>query len=103
MLVEVRFTNPPTTTTQANNGPNANVDMAALDVARIAVMVILQDSNELNDAIIAQQSLQNFFVSGGQSATNPAAVDIGNGYTVNLQDGQVTNPNGTIYGQRISS
>lgn len=89
--------------TTPSQGPGANIDTRALDVARIAVMFILQDSNQLNDAIVTQQSLQNFFVSGGQTAADPSAVDIGNGYLVNLKDGHITNPNGTVVGHRTES
>ena len=75
---------------------------ASLDFARIAVLYVLQDSGQLNNAIEAQQALQSYFSTGsianGQ-VTSSNNVTLQNGYTANLARLSLIMPNGTTVGQ----
>ncbi|KAF4553233.1 Hypothetical protein D9617_7g029600 [Elsinoe fawcettii] len=80
-----------------SNSPN-NTSPMELDFARVAVLFVLQDSGQLNEAIAAQSSFQKWF--SGQSAPGVASTNITlqNGYSANLNTGQVVVKNGTKVG-----
>ncbi|KAJ9622693.1 hypothetical protein H2203_006343 [Taxawa tesnikishii (nom. ined.)] len=73
----------------------------SIDFARVAVLFVLQDSGELNDAISAQEAFTDYFGSGttetGQriSAQN---ITLGGGYTADLVTRTVLTGNGTTVG-----
>lgn len=75
--------------------------VADLDFARVAVLFVLQDSAQLNNAIEAQEALQSYFTSGDTStgeAVNPSNITLQNGYTVNIERHTLVVPNGTTIG-----
>lgn len=80
----------------AITAPGVINNTRALDFARVAVLFVLQDSNELNYAIVAQQSLQSYLASGKTSSASN--VTVGNGYSVNFSQGMIQSGNGTLVG-----
>ena len=84
----------------SSSGTNSTLT-ADLDFARVAVLFVLQDSAQLNDAIEAQEALQSYFSTG--ETTTGAIVDtknitLQNGYTANLDRRTLVVPNGTTVG-----
>lgn len=81
----------------ATNSPN-RTSTEELDFARVAVLYVLQDSGQLNEAIAAQSSLQKWF--SGQAAPGVASTNITlqNGYSANLNTQQLVVKNGTKVG-----
>ncbi|PNS19491.1 hypothetical protein CAC42_7335 [Sphaceloma murrayae] len=79
------------------NSPN-NTSPLELDFARVAVLYVLQDSGQLNEAIAAQSAFQKWF--SGQAAPGVASTNITlqNGYSANLNTQQVVVKNGTKVG-----
>ncbi|GAB7340128.1 hypothetical protein MBLNU457_6612t1 [Dothideomycetes sp. NU457] len=72
-----------------------------LDFARIAVLFVLQDSRQLNDAVSAQKALQSYFSTGTDSSgktLNASNVPLQNGYSADLVQYTLTAPNGTTVG-----
>ncbi|KAH0137978.1 hypothetical protein KCU67_g15604, partial [Aureobasidium melanogenum] len=69
--------------------------------ARIAVLFVFQQSGQLNNAIAAQENLQNYFTSGTTSTgqrINASSIDLGADISANLQNHSVTFANGTVIG-----
>ena len=79
----------------------ASANSTMLDFARIAVLFVMQDSGQLNNAISAQEKLQDYFTSGttsmGQTidATN---ITLAEGYTANLRAHTITTAGGSSVG-----
>jgi hypothetical protein len=76
-------------------------DSTTLDFARIAVLLVFQQSGQLNNAIAAQENLQNYFTSGTTSTgqqIDVSSVDLGANFKANLNNHSVTLANGTVIG-----
>jgi hypothetical protein len=76
-------------------------DSTTLDFARIAVLFVFQQSGQLNNAIAAQENLQNYFTSGTTSTgqqIDVSSIDLGANYSANLKNHSVTLANGTVIG-----
>lgn len=71
-------------------------DQATLDFARTAVLYILQASDTLNTAILAQQQLTGAFSNPASAASG--VVQIADGWEVNLVSWTVQGSNGTSVG-----
>lgn len=96
------FDSTPTSTSSASSTSSAAstavssspADVTMLDFARAVVLFVMQDSGQLNSAVTAQESLQDYFTSGttniGQVIDN-TNITLAAGYTANLQKYTVTN------------
>ncbi|KAI5195451.1 hypothetical protein E4T38_09087 [Aureobasidium subglaciale] len=76
-------------------------DATTLDFARVAVLLVFQESGQLNDAITAQENLQSYFTSGTTSTgqlINASGIDLGANMSANLLKRSVTLSNGTVIG-----
>ncbi|KAI4798904.1 hypothetical protein E4T44_11909 [Aureobasidium sp. EXF-8845] len=76
-------------------------DSTTLDFARIAVLFVFQQSGQLNNAIAAQENLQNYFTSGTTSTgqqIDVSSIDLGANFKANLKNHSVTLANGTVIG-----
>jgi hypothetical protein len=76
-------------------------DPTTLDFARIAVLFVFQQSGQLNNAIAAQENLQNYFTSGTTSTgqqIDVSSIDLGANFKANLKNRSVTLANGTVIG-----
>ncbi|KAF2220190.1 hypothetical protein BDZ85DRAFT_32917 [Elsinoe ampelina] len=80
-----------------SNSPN-NTSPLELDFARVAVLFVLQDSGQLNEAIAAQSSLQKWFSGGSAPGIASTNITLQNGYSANLNTGQIVVKNGTKVG-----
>ncbi|KAG9883480.1 hypothetical protein KCV05_g20211, partial [Aureobasidium melanogenum] len=90
-------------TTAPSSTPSSSTlsDSTTLDFARIAVLFVFQQSGQLNNAIAAQENLQNYFTSGTTSTgqqINASSIDLGADISANLQNHSVTFANGTVFG-----
>jgi len=87
--------------TPSPSSPSSSNNTQTLDFARVAVLFVLQDSGQLNDAVSAQKELQSYFSTGADSSGNTLSADnvtLQNGYTANLVQYHLTAPNGTTIG-----
>ncbi|KAH0264761.1 hypothetical protein KCU91_g11857, partial [Aureobasidium melanogenum] len=90
-----------TTTSSSMPSSSASADSTTLDFARIAVLFVFQQSGQLNNAIAAQENLQNYFTSGTTSTgqqINASSIDLGADISANLHNHSVTLANGTVIG-----
>ncbi|KAG9531560.1 hypothetical protein KCU93_g1718, partial [Aureobasidium melanogenum] len=90
-----------TTTPSMSPSSSTLSDSTTLDFARIAVLFVFQQSGQLNNAIAAQENLQNYFTSGTTSTgqqINASSIDLGADISANLQNHSVTFANGTVIG-----
>jgi len=84
-----------------SSSPASSNNTQTLDFARVAVLFVLQDSGQINDAVSAQTELQSYFSTGTDSSGSTLSannVTLQNGYTVNLVQYHLTAPNGTTIG-----
>ncbi|CAD0087292.1 unnamed protein product [Aureobasidium vineae] len=89
------------TTSSLTSSSSALSDSTTLDFARIAVLFVFQQSGQLNNAIAAQENLQNYFTSGTTSTgqqIDSSNIDLGADMSANLQTHSVTLANGTVTG-----
>ncbi|KAI5207004.1 hypothetical protein E4T39_02208 [Aureobasidium subglaciale] len=76
-------------------------DSTTLDFARVAVLLVFQESGQLNNAITAQENLQSYFTSGTTStgqAINASSIDLGANISADFSKRSVTLSNGTVIG-----
>ena len=89
------------TSTSSSSSSSLLSDSTTLDFARIAVLYVFQQSGQLNNAIAAQENLQNYFTSGttstGQSI-DVSSIDLGADISANLEAHSITLANGTVIG-----
>lgn len=80
---------------------NSTSNSTMLDFARTAVLFVMQDSGQFENAVTAQENLQDYFTSGTTStgatidATN---ITLATGYTANLEKHTITTADGTRVG-----
>jgi hypothetical protein len=82
-------------------GPGTN--SSSQEFARVGILFILQDSQQLDTATTAQKSLISFMdLTGKNGSTRSAATDVslGNGYSINMWDFSIKTRNGTVYGNK---
>jgi len=87
--------------TPSPSSPSSSNNTQTLDFARVAVLFVLQDSGQLNDAVSAQEELQSYFSTGADSSGNTLDannVTLQNGYTADLVQYHLTAPDGTTIG-----
>lgn len=100
------FDNTPTSTSSATSSSASETSSSSskstmLDFARVAVLYVMQASGDLQNAVTAQENLQDYFTSGTTSvgakidATN---VTLTSGYTANLEEHTITTPSGASTG-----
>ncbi|KAI5246533.1 hypothetical protein E4T43_02659 [Aureobasidium subglaciale] len=76
-------------------------DSTTLDFARVTVLLVFQESGQLNNAITAQENLQNYFTSGTTSTgqlINVSSIDLGANMSADFLKRSVTLSNGTVIG-----
>jgi len=84
-----------------SGSPSTSNNTQTLDFARVAVLFVLQDSGQLNDAVSAQEALQSYFSTGTDSngkTVDASNITLQNGYTADLVQYHLTAPNGTTIG-----
>jgi hypothetical protein len=89
------------TSTPSSSSSSLLSDSTTLDFARIAVLFVFQQSGQLNNAIAAQENLQNYFTSGTTSTgqqIDVSSIDLGADISANLEKHTVTLANGTVIG-----
>jgi hypothetical protein len=89
------------TSMPSSPSPSYLSDSTTLDFARIAVLFVFQQSGQLNNAIAAQENLQNYFTSGTTSTgqqIDVSSIDLGANYSANLKNHSITLANGTVIG-----
>ncbi|KAK6008707.1 hypothetical protein QM012_000610 [Aureobasidium pullulans] len=90
-----------TSSPSSTPAPSALSNSTTLDFARVAVLFVFEQSGQLNNAIAAQENLQNYFTSGttntGQQI-DASSIDLGASMSANLQEHTITLANGTIVG-----
>jgi hypothetical protein len=68
----------------------------AIDFARVVVLLVLQESREMDSAASAQESIQNFLNNNRRNGNNGVtSVDLGNDFTVDLAALNLDLGNGT--------
>jgi hypothetical protein len=67
-----------------------------LDFARVGVLVVLQESQKMDAAVMAQENLQTFF--DGSNDDNPSSVNLGSNFSIDLINLSITLSNGTLIG-----
>lgn len=90
------------TSTSSSSSSSLLSDSTTLDFARIAVLYVFQQSGQLNNAIAAQENLQNYFTSGTTSTGQPidvSSIDLGADISANLEAHSITLANGTVIGE----
>lgn len=90
-------------TSPSSSVPAIANSTSAQDFARVAVLYVLQDSGQLNDALMAQQALQTYFTSGqdsGGQSVQASNVTLQNGYSINLVSSYLRIGNGTWVGKK---
>ena len=78
-------------------GTNQPISRHDLDFARVAVLYIFQQT-KLEEAVLAQEKLQAFFVGGG---FNGSSLDVGGSMSVDFGKGTVNLGNGTVVGVKV--
>ena len=78
-------------------GTNQPISKQDLDFARVAVLYIFQET-KLDEAVVAQEKLQAFFVGGG---FNASILDVGGSMSVDFGKGTVSLGNGTVVGAKV--
>lgn len=80
------------------------VSKKRLQFARIGVLFVLQESQDLSVAVTAQENLQSYFTEynqGDDDATAATAVSLGNDFAIDLTEWHITLPNGTQVGDIV--
>ncbi|KAF1809891.1 hypothetical protein P152DRAFT_142628 [Eremomyces bilateralis CBS 781.70] len=78
--------------------PISGTSTQIMDFARTAVLYILQESRNLDDAVLAQERLQAYFSRASSGSTKDSRVDAGNRNIVDLSGLRVKLGNGTVAG-----
>ncbi|KAF4310360.1 Epidermal growth factor-like type 3 [Botryosphaeria dothidea] len=95
----------PTGTTAASATSSAlSVSKKRLQFARVGVLFVLQESDDLSFAVTAQENLQTYFTEyeqGDEEATAATAVNLGNSFAIDLSQWHITLPNGTQVGRLV--
>ncbi|KAK0661514.1 hypothetical protein DIS24_g2590 [Lasiodiplodia hormozganensis] len=81
-----------------------SVSKKRLQFARIGVLFVFQESNDLSKAVTAQENLQTYFKEyedGDKDATAATAVSLGNDFAIDLSQWHITLPNGTHVGHLV--
>ncbi|OMP88772.1 hypothetical protein BK809_0005493 [Diplodia seriata] len=81
-----------------------SVSKKRVQFARIGVLFVLQESNDLSKAVTAQENLQTYFKEfqeGDDAATAATAVSLGNSFAIDLSQWHITLPNGTHVGHLV--
>lgn len=89
------------TTTKSPSVSSSTSNSTSLDFARVAVLLVLQESAQLSDAVTAQENLQSYFTSGTTStgqAIDASDVDLGTSISANFEKYSITLSNGTVLG-----
>ncbi|KAF2150494.1 hypothetical protein K461DRAFT_177368 [Myriangium duriaei CBS 260.36] len=79
----------------ASSTSTASVSASELDFARVAVLFVLQDSGQLNNAISAQTALEKSL----SAASSSGNVTLQNGYSADLGAFRIAVKNGTVFGK----
>ncbi|KAF2816865.1 uncharacterized protein BDZ99DRAFT_3447 [Mytilinidion resinicola] len=104
LIIAASATSPPTSTRTSGGSPAATETLAtvnnatALDFARVGVLLVLQESREINTAVAAQENLQTFFEGRGDNSDNAGSVDLGSNFSIDLVNLTISLSNGTIVG-----
>jgi hypothetical protein len=86
--------------------PSGSVSMSGTnatsqDFAKVGILFVLQDSQSVDVAVVAQEKLGSYLTSAVKDGSTPTMarnITLGNGYSINLYEWTVTLRNGTIYG-----
>ncbi|GME36650.1 Epidermal growth factor-like type 3 [Neofusicoccum parvum] len=80
------------------------VSKKRLQFARVGVLFVFQESEDLSAAVTAQDNLQTYFTEyeeGDDAATAATAVNLGNSFAIDLSQWHITLPNGTQVGKLV--
>ena len=88
-----------TTTSSASNSPSGlNLTSDVIDFARLVVLFVLDQTNQLDSAVSAQEKIQNFFSGTMSSMRMPMGMMSGQNFTLNFSDFSILLQNGTVVG-----
>lgn len=85
----------PSAPSAGGSGTSSSASSMEVEFAGVAVLFVLQDSGQFNDAKVAQTALQKA-LSGSSASGN---VTLQNGYSVDLSTYRIAVKNGTVYGK----
>ncbi|KAF2502552.1 hypothetical protein BU16DRAFT_545850 [Lophium mytilinum] len=104
LIIAASATSPPTSTRTGGGSPAATGTLAtvnnatALDFARVGVLLVLQESRQMDTAVAAQENLQTFFEGRSDNSDNAGSVDLGSSFSIDLVNLTISLSNGTVVG-----